>query len=518
MRRIGSILALAALAVLGAAPAAGAAEGDPTGRPWEVAATVYVPGQEAFEATGALGFLNTGDGSIQQMPFDYLPYGIAYAPDARTLYTVGFSVGRGGPGVFAAHDASTGELLWATIPGEAGEAASWYMSVALTPDGALAMTTGRGEARIDLATQAVERFSACAESIASGVAITPDGRTAWFVCAAPGTPSGAELRAFDVATLELVGSMQIPSADVAAIAITPDGATAVLAGSARWPSQQVVRVELATGELTALDQHTDGTISISPDGTRAYVGTASELPAAEPNPSVIALPDAVAPHAEPGAGALHAIDVAAMTIPVSSAFANYDANPVVTPDGARIHAVTYEQVEGTPISGISTRDAGSLAGLAETPLDGIGVHVAVTPDQAPVARLTASEPHSPVTFDASASSVEFGTIAEYAWDFGDGTTTVTSTPVVQHEYASAGQYTATVRLTSSGGTSTEDVFTGQQLLRNGDPSAIATVVVTVPRTLPATGFDGAWIAAVAAALLFIGAIALVATQRRRARR
>ncbi len=49
--------------------------------------------------------------------------------------------------------------------------------------------------------------------------------------------------------------------------------------------------------------------------------------------------------------------------------------------------------------------------------------VAITPDQAPVASFTAAAAPagSATSFDASASSAHFGTIASYAWSFGDGT-------------------------------------------------------------------------------------------------
>ena len=49
--------------------------------------------------------------------------------------------------------------------------------------------------------------------------------------------------------------------------------------------------------------------------------------------------------------------------------------------------------------------------------------ISITPDQAPSADFTAAPAPSgsTTTFDASASTAHFGTIANYAWNFGDGT-------------------------------------------------------------------------------------------------
>lgn len=54
-----------------------------------------------------------------------------------------------------------------------------------------------------------------------------------------------------------------------------------------------------------------------------------------------------------------------------------------------------------------------------------------------------------VAFDASASSDSDGTIAQYEWDFGDGTTE--SGSITQHLYTAAGTYTARLTVTDDGG-------------------------------------------------------------------
>jgi PKD repeat protein len=100
----------------------------------------------------------------------------------------------------------------------------------------------------------------------------------------------------------------------------------------------------------------------------------------------------------------------------------------------------------------------------------------VTPDQAPVAKVkvTPAPAGHRTHFDASASTVRYGTIAGFAWNFGDGTTATTSTPVTTHVYTAPGTYTVSLTETSSGGTSTTKVFTGTTMSRNGGPSAVTT--------------------------------------------
>ncbi|UOE43112.1 PKD domain-containing protein [Agromyces larvae] len=514
MRRTGSTRALTALAVVGiaAAPAAPATAATPpdddTGRSWEVAVASLDLARDPWTFSGSLAFLNIDDGSLRQTPWsDYAPSALAYAPDARTLYTAGW-VGDAEVAevsLFAAHDASSGDVLWTST-------ISSYYGLAVSPDGSVAMTA---RDKIDLATHEVVSFEPCVETVADqpvDVAFSPDGSTAWIVCRFWDGGAPSQLRAYDVATLSLIDTIELTPegtggiTDVlGGIAITPDGSTAMLSGAwlrsvEPFINQRALRVDLATGTVASIVTAGSimlGSVSISPDGTRAYLSTQQFFGEEQ--------------------SALWSLDVATMTLAASSPLENYGTYPIVTPDGAKVFATGYGPwgEAGERVAGISAHDAATLAPLGATPLPG-AENLTVTPDQAPVARLTASEPNSPVTFDASASTVEFGSIAEYAWDFGDGASTVTTTPTVEHEYAEPGEFTATVRLTSSGGTSTEDVYTGKQLLRNGDASAVATVTVTVPAAvstkLPPTGFQGAWVAIVGFGMLVAGVTAV--TRRR----
>jgi YVTN family beta-propeller protein len=145
-----------------------------------------------------------------------------------------------------------------------------------------------------------------------------------------------------------------------------------------------------------------------------------------------------------------------------------------TPDGK----VGYITLNDQSVGVIDTA-TGTVA--ATISIRGVPRGPSVTPDQAPVARLAvAPAPAGHLTrLDASASTVRYGTIARYAWNFGDGTTATTSTPVASHVYAAPGRYTVRLTETSSGGTSTSKVFTGQTMSRNGGPSAVATAKAVI---------------------------------------
>jgi PKD repeat protein len=75
-------------------------------------------------------------------------------------------------------------------------------------------------------------------------------------------------------------------------------------------------------------------------------------------------------------------------------------------------------------------------------------------NQLPVPSFTSSVNLQDVAFDARASSDPDGSIASYAWDFGDGSEQVTTlTPTTSHRFPAAGSYTVTLRVTDGEGAS-----------------------------------------------------------------
>jgi len=131
---------------------------------------------------------------------------------------------------------------------------------------------------------------------------------------------------------------------------------------------------------------------------------------------------------------------------------------------------------------VSSNTAGTAIAVGANPQG-----IAFVPDQAPVASFTTSgtlTAGSSISFDASASTVAYGSIVNYAWDFGDATSVVnTETATTSHTYTSSGSFTARVTETSSAGTSTTRVFTGQTMSRNGGPSATSTAALLIEDVL-----------------------------------
>jgi PKD repeat protein len=71
------------------------------------------------------------------------------------------------------------------------------------------------------------------------------------------------------------------------------------------------------------------------------------------------------------------------------------------------------------------------------------------PNQAPAASLSVSCTQLDCAFDGSGSTDPDGTLASYAWDFGDGTTGTGVSP--SHSYASAGEYQVSLTVTDDRG-------------------------------------------------------------------
>jgi PKD repeat protein len=148
--------------------------------------------------------------------------------------------------------------------------------------------------------------------------------------------------------------------------------------------------------------------------------------------------------------ALELRDAAGALFASAQPFATLGANiDVIVPAG--IYTLSIKGVgAGTPATGYS-----DYASFGQWKLTGTAVPGDSTTPQpvAPIASFTLSSTHGTaplaVVFDGSSSTDSDGTIASYAWSFGDGTLATGVT--ASHAYTTAGTYTTSLTVTDSQG-------------------------------------------------------------------
>jgi YVTN family beta-propeller protein len=381
-----------------------------------------------------------------------------------------------------------------TTTNQAGTAipvAQGPIAVAITPDGATAYVLSGVPSEvvtpIDTATNAPGTPIPVADNSVA-LAITPDGATVYVGNAASGTGAGA-ITPIDTANNTAGPAITFPlPISPRAIAITPDGTTAYVGAS----NNTVYPIAIATNALGSpipvgsLPQD----IAITPDGSLAFVAdfnndvtpinllnnTADTPIAVVGHPYSIAItPDGASAFVTTSSGGTVPISIATGTAGSPIATPGFGAAIAITPDGTTAYVDDVAGNTVVPIT-VATQTVGTPIAVEEAPQG-----IAISPDQAPVAHLTVTPaaPGAATGFDASASTVKYGTITSYAWNFGDGVTTATATPTTTHTYATGGNYPASVTETDSAGTSTARVFTGRTMSRNGGPQATATATVSI---------------------------------------
>ena len=157
--------------------------------------------------------------------------------------------------------------------------------------------------------------------------------------------------------------------------------------------------------------------------------------------------------------------VAAFTSPTNGLAVDVDGSTSADPDGAiASYAWTYGD-GGTATGANPAAHTYSTAGtytVTLTVTDDEGATGVATrdvtvappaPNQPPVAAFTATPAGLSVTVDGSGSSDPDGTVASYAWTFGDGGTATGPTPPA-HAYAAEGTYTVTLTVTDDDGAPT----------------------------------------------------------------
>jgi YVTN family beta-propeller protein len=324
--------------------------------------------------------------------------------------------------------------------------------IAITPDGRSAYVTNYSAGKVSMIDTQAKQMAGLPIGVGmkpSGIAITPDGREAFLTNGASSSVS-----VIDTETNQVLGSPITVGTSPSGIAITPDGRFAYVAIQG---SNSISVIDTQTNQVVGspipVGEHPDG-IAITPDGRFAYVVNGNT-----DNVSVI--------------------DTQTNQVFGTPTGVGHMPNGIaITPDG-RFAYVTNEGSESVSVIDTQTNH------VVGTPITvGAGpTGIAIAPDQPPVASFSdlgaRARPGVPLTFSASASSDPDGSIARYAWQFGDGQSALEGGAAPSHTYAQPGTYQVKLTLTDNEDCSTALVFTGQTAACNGRPSASMTQAIEV---------------------------------------
>jgi DNA-binding beta-propeller fold protein YncE len=400
--------------------------------------TYVTDAYEEGTTKGSLSVISTAtNAAVAQISLPESPLGpIAIAPNGKTAYVVAF---QDVIPVDLATDIA-GTPIPTPITGGGGD-----LSIAVTPNGKTAyvptsklgpctsattcygvvlpidLTNNTVGAQIDVPDYVGTWPDGYQEALSGGIAIAPAGKVAYVVMNAVGILAAGWVAPIDTAT-NTVGS-QIPAGDAPTlIVITPNGKTAYVNNSSS---------DNAVTGVTPLDLKTN-----TPE---------AQIPR---------------PACPSGSG-------------------SYLGPMAIVPSGATLYLMCTINSQMIAID-TATNSAGSPSASPST--YGTPTGIAFVPDQAPTAAVTVTSAPagSPTTFNASSSSSPVGTIASYAWNFGDGHTLKTTHASITHTYATANTFSVTLTVTNSQGTSTKKVFTGNTMSNNGGPTAKVVERVTIP--------------------------------------
>lgn len=170
---------------------------------------------------------------------------------------------------------------------------------------------------------------------------------------------------------------------------------------------------------------------------------------------------------------------------------NNPATQLAASISATVDAGTYFlHVRGTGAGDPLTTGYSGYASLGQYTITGTVVSPSGPVPPVAVAGANTTSGTAPVTisFDGSGSFDQDGTIATYAWNFGDGATD--SGASVSHTYSGAGNYTATLTVTDNTGLTGSDAVAVTVTAPNASPVAVMTAAPTNGTAALTVAFDG----------------------------
>jgi len=383
---------------------------------------VYVADTDIFQTGATVSVIS---GALQEivniLNVGLGPYSIGVTFNDQQVYVVS---AFDSPGIASAINTSNNEITNITV----GEVPT---SVTITPDSSKVVIANFHSDNIQIIDTNTNIAGAPINtgSEPSGAAVTPDGSQAYVVniFSSPGVITAIDLKTNIPTNIPVIGNR--PNS----LAITPDG-TKVYSVSYNSMFNNINVISTATNTVIDTISGLFGAfgIVINKEGTKAYIsringnspGTLSVLTIAD-NTVIATIPTGISPN----------------TINIS-------------PDSTQIYIACASDGSVIVVDAITNAFKTSIAvGTRPT-------MIVLSPDQAPLAKFKQSlaPPGQQSVFDASASVSPTGTIANYAWDFGDGTTLNTNNPVVNHVYNAIGSYIVTLAVTNSAGTSTAQII------------------------------------------------------------
>lgn len=379
-----------------------------------------------------------------------------------------------------------------------------------------------------------------------GIAITPNGKTAWvtnslgttitpidLTTLAPGSPvkvgSGpvaiaitengatAYVSNFDANTVTPVNLRTNPATPESpikvgfgpwSIAVSPNGASVVVSNS---EGSTVSVISTASRTVTSLGVgQRPGAIAITPNGKAAYVASGHHVVSIDLATSPARIGSTISVGNGPVGIAVTANGRRAFTANVDNTVTplNLTTNPA-TPESP-IAVGTLSQPDGIAISPDGATAYAANASNTVTPINlttnpvtpespiSVGTAsfgIAIVPGQAAIARLHVTPGLSGrrTLLSAVGSTSPNDVIVRYAWNFGDGTSAVTRIPRTSHVYKSSGNFVASVVETTKYGTSLARTFTGQTVSNNGGGGAKSSATFKITALLqlnPPTGAPG----------------------------
>jgi YVTN family beta-propeller protein len=369
---------------------------------------------------GTLSVIDTATDTVSNTistttnPFDIVV--MVVTPDGSKNYIVNQSSNN----VTVIDNAS--ETVIATIP-----VGDRPFNIALTPDGTKAYVLNANDNTVSVISIASDTVIA---TIPVGV----------FPIAASATPDSTKVYVLNfldstVSVISTVSDTVIATIPVGSnprgVAVNPNGSEVLVTNSG---SSSVSVISTASNTVIATITVGSGPniINITPDGTQAYVVNEND-------------------------GTVSAIDLATNTVTATIPAAptgDIEAQ-TITPDGKKVYEADFDNNLVVVIDTATNTVAGTIPTGREPSA------VQITPDQAPLAQFTIFVQNAglPTSFDASQSVSPTGTIANYFWDFGDGSPTVnTASPFITHIYQAPGTYFVTLIVTNTAGTSLTQIF------------------------------------------------------------